>query len=167
MTTKTMKSLLSIAVVAFAVCVTFSNCSSKGNKETVQETTETAETAVVNVDQSEFLKNFYLDYVLETDEPKNFEEIAQSVCTPKLLKFLQDSYEMECPEGNCYEISCFRTDNQDGNYKKAVNSVTALKDNWYKVDFIDMGHEGIKYIHFVEDNGVLKMDEISTDEPQV
>ncbi len=112
-----------------------------------------------NTDKTEFLKSFYMDYIL--GGRKNFDEIAKDVCTPRLLQYLMDKYEWDCPEGDCYEISCFRTDNQDGSDENLVKSVTALEDNWYKVEYLDMGHKGTTKIHFVEDNGCLKMDEIS------
>ncbi len=116
------------------------------------------ETSKTNVDKSEFLKSFYIDYILSGS--KEFNGIAKDVCTPKLLQYLKDSYEWDCPEGDCYDISCFRTDNQDGTDANEVKTVTPLEDNWYEVEYLDMGHKGKTKIHFVEDNGVQKMDEI-------
>ncbi len=122
------------------------------------------EAVVASVDQSEFLKDFYTDYILTFQ--KDFAEAASEICTPRLLKYLADEYEYDCPNGDCYAIWRFRTGCQDGpSDERRVEDVSALGKDWYEVRFIELGNHGVKYIHFAESDGTMKMDELSDSAP--
>ncbi len=153
-----MKIGLKIGIVMLAIMTWICSLKSETKPEGRVETPGVE--TVGGSDKTEFLKNFYLDYVLNSRD-NNFEEIAHDVCTPKLLKFLADNYEYDCDSGDCYAIWLFRTGLQDGpSDENKVTSVTPLEDNWYRVKYVDLGTFGTTCIHFVADDGVLKMDEI-------
>lgn len=105
-----------------------------------------------------FLKAFYARYVFDAE---SMEKIANDVCTPKLLKYLEKEYDYDCMEEPCYAMWCFRTGMQDGpsNVRK-VTDVTAENDGWFKVSYLDMGNEGVTRIRFIMTHGKYKMDEV-------
>lgn len=105
-----------------------------------------------------FLKDFYSKYVFGRED---FSSIAKSVCTPKLQKYLIEAYEYDCFSDVCYNIASFRSDAQDGPSDiSKVESIYPMEDNWYKVNFLDMGNKGAIGIKFVNVNGKMIMDEL-------
>lgn len=105
-----------------------------------------------------FLKAFYARYVFNTE---SMEKIANDVCTPKLLKYLEKEYDYDCMEEPCYAMWCFRTGMQDGpSDVRKVTDVTAENDGWFKVSYLDMGNEGVTRIRFIMTHGKYKMDEV-------
>ncbi len=149
---------LTVGVVMLAIMT--GSCSLKPDAKLNEQVGVVEREVVIDDDKTVFLKEFYLDYVLY-GRNKCFEEIADEVCTSRLLKVLADNYGYDCDEGNCYAIWLFRTGLQDGlSDENKVISVIALEDNWYQVEYVDMGIFGTTSIHFVEDDGALKMDEI-------
>lgn len=104
------------------------------------------------------LEEFYNNYVFGN---KDFSNIAQTTCTPRLLQQLKDAYEYECESGDCYAMWLFRSGNQDGiSDESGVRSVTNEGDGWFKVSYIDMGIEGATYIHLIQYGEVQLIDEI-------
>lgn len=105
-----------------------------------------------------FLKAFYARYVFNAE---SMEKIANDVCTPKLLKYLEKEYDYDCMEEPCYAMWCFRTGMQDGpSDVRKVTDVTAENDGWFKVSYLDMGNEGVTRIRFIMTHGKYKMDEV-------
>lgn len=105
-----------------------------------------------------FLKAFYARYVFNAE---SMEKIANDVCTPKLLKYLEKEYDYDCMEEPCYAMWCFRTGMQDGpSDVSKVTDVTAENDGWFKVSYLDMGNEGVTRIRFIMTHGKYKMDEV-------
>lgn len=105
-----------------------------------------------------FLKAFYARYVFDAE---SMEKIANDVCTPKLLKYLEKEYDYDCMEEPCYAMWCFRTGMQDGpSDVRKVTDVTAENDGWFKVSYLDMGNEGVTRIRFIMTHGKYKMDEV-------
>lgn len=105
-----------------------------------------------------FLKAFYARYVFNAE---SMEKIANDVCTPKLLKYLEKEYDYDCMEEPCYAMWCFRTGMQDGpSDVRKVTGVTAENDGWFKVSYLDMGNEGVTRIRFIMTHGKYKMDEV-------
>lgn len=105
-----------------------------------------------------FLKAFYARYVFNAE---SMERIANDVCTPKLLKYLEKEYDYDCMEEPCYAMWCFRTGMQDGpSDVRKVTDVTAENDGWFKVSYLDMGNEGVTRIRFIMTHGKYKMDEV-------
>lgn len=105
-----------------------------------------------------FLKAFYAHYVFDAE---SMEKIANDVCTPKLLKYLEKEYDYDCMEGPCYAMWCFRTGMQDGpSDVSKVTEVIAENDGWFKVSYLDMGNEGVTRIRFIMTHGKYKMDEV-------
>lgn len=105
-----------------------------------------------------FLKAFYARYVFDAE---SIEKIANDVCTPKLLKYLEKEYDYDCMEEPCYAMWCFRTGMQDGpSDVRKVTEVIAENDGWFKVSYLDMGNKGVSRIHFIMADGKYKMDEV-------
>lgn len=105
-----------------------------------------------------FLKAFYAHYVFDAE---SIEQIANDVCTPKLLRYLKEQYDYDCMEGPCYAMWCFRTGMQDGpSDVSKVTEVIAENDGWFKVSYLDMGNEGVTRIRFIMTHGKYKMDEV-------
>lgn len=105
-----------------------------------------------------FLKAFYARYVFDAE---SMEKIANDVCTPKLLKYLEKEYDYDCMEEPCYAMWCFRTGMQDGpSDVSKVTEVIAENDGWFKVSYLDMGNEGVTRIRFIMTHGKYKMDEV-------
>ena len=104
------------------------------------------------------LERIYNDYVFGN---RDFSTIAHSVCTPRLIRLLKDSYEYECEDGECYAMWLFRSGNPDGvsNVSKVTN-VTNEGNGWFRVSYLDMGIEGATYIRLIVYDGVQMMDEI-------
>lgn len=104
------------------------------------------------------LEEFYNYYVFGN---KDFSNIAQTTCTPRLLQQLKEAYEYECESGDCYAMWLFRSGNQDGiSNESGVRSVTNEGDGWFKVSYIDMGIEGATYIRLIQYGEVQLIDEI-------
>lgn len=107
---------------------------------------------------SEFLKGFYAHYVFGNE---SMDRIAKDVCTPKLLDYLKQQYDYDCPDGPCYAMWCFRTGMQDGpSDVSKVTSVKAENDGWFKVSYLDMGNHSTTRIRFIMMKGKYRMDEI-------
>lgn len=105
-----------------------------------------------------FLKAFYAHYVFDAE---SMEKIANDVCTPKLLKYLEKEYDYDCMEEPCYAMWCFRTSMQDGpSDVSKVTEVIAENDGWFKVSYLDMGNKGVSRIRFIMTHGKYKMDEV-------
>lgn len=125
------------------------------------DTVDVLEPVAVNIklveERAEFLVNFYTNVIFGNG---SIEELVNN-STPKLLQELKDAYDYECDQGDCYAIWCFRTGYQDGpSDESKVNSVIYLGDNWFKVNYVDMGHVASTKIKFVGVEGILLMDEI-------
>ena len=104
------------------------------------------------------LEDFYNDYVFGN---KDFSNIAQTTCTPRLLQQLKDAYEYECESGDCYAMWLFRSGNQDGvSDVSKVTNVTNEGDGWFKISYIDMGIEGATYIRLIQYDEIQLIDEI-------
>lgn len=107
---------------------------------------------------AKFLKGFYAHYVFGNE---SMDRIAKDVCTPRLLDYLKQQYDYDCPDGPCYAMWCFRTGMQDGpSDVSKVTSVTAENDGWFKVSYLDMGNHGTTRIRFIMMKGKYRMDEI-------
>lgn len=97
-----------------------------------------------------FIEYFYNNYVFGS---KNFEEIAESVCSRDFLQYLKDEFEYDCPDGDCYAIWLFRSGAQDGidNGKGShVINVRQMDPTLFEVTYYDMGY---KYSTVVVYNG--------------
>lgn len=123
-----------------------------------------------NNDQSAFLKDFY-NTLLKNGAAMNIDDAIKNKCTPKFQKFLKDSYREigYADDNDGYAMWEFipEFENDAMGDRCEVKNVTALDDNWYKVEYLEQSEEGIRYIHFVESEGSLKMDEITSDEPVI
>lgn len=110
-----------------------------------------------------FLKDFYEKYLFVTQvSDMSFEKAVQTYCTKSLQAYLEEQYENECPNGDCYERSCFLSGLQDGpSDESKLIKIIPKEDDWYLVLYYDMGNKDRTYIHCVLENGVLKMDRIS------
>lgn len=91
--------------------------------------------------------------------------IARNVCTPKLLQKLKDAYEYDCEDGECYATWLFKTNNQDGLSDVCeVKNISLEDDNWYKIEYVDMGNEGTTFVRLeIDNNWNVKMDELRLD----
>lgn len=107
-----------------------------------------------------FLKDFYEKYLFETQvSDMSFEKAVQTYCTKSLQAYLEEQYENECPNGDCYERSCFLSGKQDGPSNESnVVKVIPKENDWYLVLCKDMGNMARTYIHCILENGTLKMD---------
>lgn len=124
---------------------------------------EEAENRLYFIQHSQHLrKEYFTLYALYTDYVfgnGDFSLIAKDVCSPELLKQLRDGYEYDCDNNDCYAVWLFRTNNQDGLSDVCeLKNIKIDKGNWYKIDYIDMGHEGTTYIELsVDENWDVKM----------
>lgn len=129
----------------------------KGKEDTVDVLEPVAVDIKLVEERAEFLVNFYTNVIFGNG---SIVELVNN-STPKLLQELKDAYDYECDQGDCYAIWCFRTGFQDGpSDESKVNSVIYLGNNWFKVNYVDMGHVASTKIKFVGVEGVLLMDEI-------
>ena len=94
------------------------------------------------------LYTLYTDYIFGSGD---FSLIARKVCSPELLKQLRDEYEYDCEDNECYAVWLFRTNSQDGTNVTELKSIERTEADWYKVNYIDMGHEGTTYIELSVD----------------
>ena len=123
-----------------------------------------------NNDQTAFLEEFY-NTLLKNGATMNIDDAIMNHCTPKFQKFLKNSYSEAGYEGDqdgyaMWEfIPQFETDGMGD--KSEVKKVSALEDNWYKVEYFEQGEEGTMYIKFVEFDGTLKMDDITDVAPVI
>lgn len=130
---------------------------------------EEAENRLYGIMHNQHLrKEYFTLYALYTDYvfgDKDFSLIARNVCTPKLLQKLKDAYEYDCEDGECYATWLFKTNNQDGLSDVCeVKNISLEDDNWYKIEYVDMGNEGTTFVRLeIDNNWNVKMDELRLD----
>lgn len=114
-----------------------------------------------NPSQEVFLKDFYENYVFNN---KDYTEILKGNSTKELLQLLEDEYEEECMDGECYAIWLFRTNAMDCHPEaidtSMVEEIVRLENDWYRIKYLDMGWKGSTRIHFVKEKGKMLMAEI-------
>lgn len=109
-----------------------------------------------------FIESFYNEYIFGSN---NFNDIAKNTCTPKLLKYLKESYDYECDGGECYAFWLFRSGAQDGiNDLSKVINVEVVGNGWYKITYFDMGYKYATKVKIVNINGTIMFDEIGDTE---
>lgn len=98
----------------------------------------------------EFITDMYNNTKYEDDA------FLEQHCSKQLLKKLQEEFDYDCFEGNCYASWLFRSGAQDGpNDRNEIVSVEALGDNWYIYNFYDMGNYASNKIKVVLQNGTF------------
>lgn len=111
-----------------------------------------------------FLKEFYTNYIFGRED---FYAKAKEICTPQMLNLLKKEYvEMgyECEDGECYGIWIFRTSFQDGPSDiDEVQEITDIGDGWYKVTYLDMGHNGETFIQLINNENKFMINDIKKD----
>lgn len=109
-----------------------------------------------------FLKSFY-DKYLFNNQPADmsFEKAVQTYCTVPLQYYLEEQYANVCPDGGCYERSCFLSGLQSKTDKSEVIKIIYKEDDWYLVLYDDRGNVDQTYLHCVLENGTLKMDKLA------
>lgn len=117
------------------------------SKSTTEGSTEqnNQEVTVVTPDHTDLVKNVYNKFVFAIDS--NGTDKPEDYFTENALKKLQAAYEFDCEGGPCYAFYELRTPEQDSkpdsDEESAVISVEAVGDNWYVVNYTDMGWSGM------------------------
>lgn len=110
---------------------------------------------------SKIIHELYTDYVFGK---KDFALIVKDVCTSRLSEILKESYPYNCEDGECYAVWLFRTNAQDGMADASkIKSIESKGNGWFDVSYLDMGHDGLTSIKFIEVDGKVMMDEIKKD----
>ena len=105
-----------------------------------------------------FIRNFYDNYIFGNQD---FDPSGKKMCSQKMLNYLSSKYDFDCPDKACYALWCFRSGNQDGPSDiSKVTEISPLDKGWYKVDFIDMGNSGSKYIKLITSDQKTEIDEL-------
>ena len=137
-------------LIAFSVCINASESTVYG--------TSAIEMSIDN-NKVNFIKKLYNRYVFGGED---FAPVAHDYCTDKMCRFLIDSYEYDCPEGEeCYAVNMFRSEFQDGESDVCkLTSIIDLKNGWYRVRFVDLGNAASVRIKFVGSGSSFKIDEV-------
>lgn len=89
------------------------------------------------------------------------DSFLESHCSEQMLKKLQEEYDYDCYEGNCYAVWLFRSGNQDGiSDRNEIISVEALGGHWYRYDYYDMGYTGANKIKVIKQNGAFIIEDV-------
>lgn len=126
-----------------------------------------AEEVVVNESDSivSFLTLMYSNYSY------NDYRFLQKHCTQQLLAILSEAYDYDCPETPCYATWLFRSSAQDEKSptenESRVLFIKNLGENWFEVEFYDMGWKCVKRIKAYFNSQGIIMDNVENvfDEP--
>lgn len=90
-------------------------------------------------------------------------EFLEEHCTKRMLRFLADQYDYD---GEGYAVWLFRTSCQDNASENPedniVKKITKRPGGWWRYEFTDGGWRGINEVKVVEEDGILKFDELRT-----
>lgn len=118
--------------------------------EVVEEISEPI-TETVSIESSEetdeqLIRTIYDKFVFGfSDENPN------SYFTPKAIKSLQDAYDYDCPDNDCYGYWELRTGTQDGPSNECgITSIESQGNGWFIVSYKDMGLSGKTRIKVVD-----------------
>ena len=113
-------------------------------------------TSAVDDDAVIFIKNFYEEYF--SNDGWVTDARIEQLCTPKLLKKLKDLNDYD--DGG-YDVSLFRSQNQEGNGESLLKGVRNVSGLTYLADILDMGHAvTIKLTLVKTANGSFKIDDV-------
>jgi len=112
---------------------------------------ETRKTDSIARDQSiiAFITDMFLNRKYED------ESFLKAYCTPSMIQKLKDDYDYE---GEGLAVWDFRSDEQDGDGATRIISIVPQGDDWFKYDFLDMGHRGSHRIKIIGNDGDFKID---------
>ncbi len=140
------KDLISVCFAAGFSVAAF--CGASAETTTLKGATEQAYAAVsVGDGYSDIVRiitEVYDNLVFAIDAPEEINPV--SYFTPNALKKLEDEYEFDCFEGDCYAFYALRTGMQDSNPEaddvSRIYAVVPQGDGWYLVSYCDMGWPG-------------------------
>lgn len=143
--------------IKLALCVFLlaglSSCGAKSTTEgSSEQNNQAAEVAVVTPDHTDLVKNVYNKFVFALDS--NGTDKPEDYFTENALNKLQAAYEFDCEGGPCYAFYELRTREQDSNpdsdEESAVISVETVGDDWYVVNYTDMGWSGMTRLKIID-----------------
>lgn len=141
----------------FAVTLACALCSC-GAKNTSANETERVENEVVTSDSgqdySDLIKTVYAKFVFAIDADPEVYAHPERYFTANALKKLNDSYEFDCEDNNCYAFYELRTQEQDSKPgttgESEITDIESVGDNWYVVKYSEMGWSGMTRIKIVD-----------------
>ena len=127
-----------------------SEADDESDMKTLEEADDDASVAV-----KAFIEDMY------NNDRYNEYEFLEEHCTKHMLRLLADQYDYD---GEGYAVWSFRTTCQDNASENPednmVKKITKLPDGWWRYEFTDGGWRGINEVKVVEEDGILKFDDI-------
>lgn len=152
--------LILLFVLAYAMCSCGAKNASADEDETGRIENETltsdsdSDTDVITQDYSNMIKKVYENFVFATEDDSDVYNHPERYFTANALKKLQDSYEYDCEDNNCYAFYELRTNEQDSkpgtSEESKIISIENVEDDWYVVKYLDMGWSGITRIKIAD-----------------
>ncbi len=140
--------------LAYAMCSCGAKNASANETESVEKEMITSDSGVNSQDYSDLIKTVYAKFVFAIDADPEVYAHPERYFTSNALKKLNDSYEFDCEDNNCYAFYELRTSEQDSKpgttEESDIINIESLGDGWYIVKYLDMGWSGMTRIKIVD-----------------
>lgn len=122
--------------------------------ERVENEIVTSDSGVNPQDYSDLIRTVYAKFVFAIDADPEVYAYPERYFTANALKKLNDSYEFDCEDINCYGFYELRTQEQDSKPgttgESEITNIESIGDNWYVVKYSDMGWSGMTRLKIVD-----------------